>query len=189
MTCRPLNFLRRFRSDQDGNMMIEFVIFVPLLFTIFMTSVELGIYSMRQMWLDRGLDMTVRLVRLGTGATPDHDALKDMICERAGFIPDCSTSLKLEMQPVDPRNFTGIATPIDCVDKSQPVLPEDAPTEPRPCSRTLGYFTPVHERGTEWDNSDGNTQTIIKRRQWNDFMSLVRRKAALPRSLGLRARS
>ena len=64
MTCRPLNFLRRFRSDEDGNMMIEFVIFVPLLFTIFMTSVELGIYSMRQMWLDRGLDMTVRLVRL-----------------------------------------------------------------------------------------------------------------------------
>jgi hypothetical protein len=128
MTCRPLNFLHRFRNDEDGNMVIEFVIFVPLLFTIFMTSVELGIYSMRQMWLDRGLDMTVRLVRLGTGATPDHDALKDMICERAGFIPDCSTSLKLEMQPVDPRNFAGIATPIDCVDQSQPVLPEDAPT-------------------------------------------------------------
>lgn len=125
---RPLNFLKRFCRDEDGNMVIEFAIFVPLLFTIFLTSVELGIYSMRQMWLDRGLDMTVRLVRLGTGVNPDHDTLKDMICERAGFIPDCSASLKLEMQPVDPRSFAGITTPIDCVDKSQPVLPEDAPT-------------------------------------------------------------
>ncbi|WIY27534.1 DDE-type integrase/transposase/recombinase [Parasedimentitalea psychrophila] len=26
--------------------------------------------------------------------------------------------------------------------------------EPRPCSRTLGYFTPVHERGTKWDARD-----------------------------------
>ena len=26
--------------------------------------------------------------------------------------------------------------------------------ELRPCSRTLGYFIPVRERGTKWDNSD-----------------------------------
>jgi hypothetical protein len=52
MTCSPLNLLRRFCRDEDGNMMIEFVIFVPLLFTIFLTSVELGIYSMRQMWVE-----------------------------------------------------------------------------------------------------------------------------------------
>ena len=57
--------------------------------------------------------------------------------------------------------------------------------ELRPCSRTLGYFTPVRERGTKWDNSDGSTQTIIRRRQLSDCTSLGRRKAALPRSSGL----
>lgn len=128
MIRRSRKFLRRFRKDEDGQMMIEFVLLVPLIFTIFLTSVELGIYSMRQMWLDRGLDMTVRIVRLGTGTTPDHDDLKDMICARAGFIPDCANSLKLEMRPVDPRNFVALSLTPDCFDKSQPVLPEDAPT-------------------------------------------------------------
>ncbi len=31
--------------------------------------------------------------------------------------------------------------------------------ELRPCFRTLGYFTPVHERGTKWDNIDGTIRT------------------------------
>ncbi|XHY17826.1 hypothetical protein SuNHUV7_26260 (plasmid) [Pseudoseohaeicola sp. NH-UV-7] len=128
MTRAMFRFLRRFRKDEGGQLAIEFVIMVPLLFTVFLTSVELGIYSMRQMWLDRGLDMTVRLVRLNTGQVPDHDDLKDMICERAGFIPDCATSLKLEMRRVDPRNFVALSQTADCHDKSQPVLPENAPT-------------------------------------------------------------
>lgn len=128
MTRSMTRFLRRFGKDEDGQIMIEFAIMVPLIFTIFLTAVELGIYSMRQMWLDRGLDMTVRIVRLGTGQTPQHDDLKDMICANAGFIPDCSNSLKLEMRPVDPRNFVALSQTADCYDKSQPVLPEDAPT-------------------------------------------------------------
>jgi Flp pilus assembly pilin Flp len=127
MTHRMFKFLRRFRKDEDGQIMVEFAIMVPILFTIFLTSVELGVYSMRQMWLDRGLDMTVRLVRLGTGTTPTHDDLKDMICERAGFIPDCAANLKLEMRSVDPRNFVALAGQADCTDKSLPVLPENDP--------------------------------------------------------------
>jgi hypothetical protein len=65
----------------------------------------------------------------------------------------------------------------------------DEPTELRPCSRTLGYFTPVRERGSKWDNSDGSTQTIIRQGQLSDCMSLERRKAALPRSSESRVHS
>ena len=61
--------------------------------------------------------------------------------------------------------------------------------ELRPCCRTLGYFTPVRERGTKWDNIDAIIQTIIRQLQLSGYMSLVRRKAALPRSLGSLGRS
>ena len=66
---------------------------------------------------------------------------------------------------------------------------DEMQTELRPCCRTLGYFTPVRERGTKWDNIDAIIQTIIRQLQLSGYMSLVRRKAALPRSLGSLGRS
>ena len=62
-------------------------------------------------------------------------------------------------------------------------------SELRPFCRTLGYFTPVRERGPKWDNIDAIIQTIIRQLQLSGYMSLVRRKAALPRSLGSLGRS
>ena len=44
--------LRRFKRDEKGHMIVEFALVIPLVFTMFMTSVELGIYQMRQMFLD-----------------------------------------------------------------------------------------------------------------------------------------
>ena len=123
MKQRILTQLRRFRRDEDGQMLVEFALVIPLIFTIFMTSVELGIYQMRQMFLDRGMDLTVRQVRLNTGAAYTHTDLKLMICNFAGFLDDCDSQLKLEMNPVDLRNFTGFVGGADCTDASQPVQP------------------------------------------------------------------
>lgn len=113
--------LERFRRDESGQIAIEFVLIVPLLFSVFLSSIELGIYSMRQMWLDRGLDIAVREVRLSTGNAPDHDALKDIICEQAPFLPDCNARLKLEMVLVDPTAFAGLPAQPDCVDVEEEV--------------------------------------------------------------------
>lgn len=115
--------LRRFGRREDGQMLIEFALAIPLMFTLFLTSVELGIYQMRQMFLDRGVDMTVRMIRLNTGANYTHADLKDMICDYSGFLEDCDDSLKLEMNPVDPRAFSGFGGAADCHDQSQPVTP------------------------------------------------------------------
>ncbi|MEL7099235.1 MAG: TadE/TadG family type IV pilus assembly protein [Pseudomonadota bacterium] len=115
--------LRRFRKREDGQMVVEFALAVPLMFTMFLTSVELGIYSMRQTFLDRGMDMTVRLVRLNTGTTYTHNDLKQMICDFSGFLPECDTTLRLEMNPIDPRAFSGFGGSADCVDVSKPVEP------------------------------------------------------------------
>lgn len=108
---------------EDGSATIEFVILFPFFITIFLSAVELGMYTMRQAMLERGLDLAVRDVRLGTGVDFDHDALKDQICEYAGFIPDCDNGLRLEMIQIDLRtNVTIPATP-DCSDQSEPVSP------------------------------------------------------------------
>ncbi|MGB3245260.1 MAG: pilus assembly protein [Sulfitobacter sp.] len=116
--------LRRFRRDEDGSaIIIEFVIFVPLIFSMFLASVEMGVYSMRHMFLDRGLDITVRHIRLSTNKALRHGELKIMICENAGFLPDCMTTLKLEMTPLNPRAFAAFDQVPDCIDLSEPYEP------------------------------------------------------------------
>ncbi len=123
MTRSILDHLRRFGRDEDGNMTIEFVLAVPLIFTIFLTSVEMGIYAQRQMWLDRGLDIAAREIRVGTGQDLTHDELRTTICENAGFLPDCEQTLRLELFPVSVRNFQGFDSTADCVDISEPITP------------------------------------------------------------------
>lgn len=124
MITRLKKTLRRFRREENGAaMMIEFIIFVPLIFSAFLMAVEMGVYSMRQMFLDRGLDVTVRFVRLNTNTPLTHNQLKDMICENAGFLEDCDSTLRLEMEPLDPRAFATFPQNADCIDVSQPVTP------------------------------------------------------------------
>lgn len=131
---RPLfSRLRRFTRREDGSMTIEFVILVPALFSIFLASVEMGVYSMRQMFLDRGLDMTVRTIRLNTGIDQDGDGIidldharvKQMICANSGFlsggtVDNCAATMRLEMVERDPRAFVALDPVADCSD-----VPED----------------------------------------------------------------
>jgi hypothetical protein len=124
MIRRTRDFLRRFRRDEDGSsLLIEFCFFVPILFGAFLMSVELGIYSMRQMYLDRGLDIAVRYIRLNTGAPITHDQVKTLICDNAGFLEDCRSTLRLEMVALNPRNFSAFDQQADCVDTTQPIEP------------------------------------------------------------------
>lgn len=124
MTLRYPKFLRRFLRKEDGSaIVIEFVIFIPILFTAFLMATELGIYSMRQMFLDRGLDVAVRYIRLNTNTPITHKRVKDLICANAGFLEDCDETLRLELVPTSMRNFATLNSSIDCVDTSAPIQP------------------------------------------------------------------
>ncbi len=91
------SLLRRFRRDEDGSaMLMEFAIFVPLLFGAFLMAVEMGVYSMRQMYLDRGLDVAVRYIRLNTHQTFTHNDIKEMICNNTGWLENCDDTLRLD---------------------------------------------------------------------------------------------
>lgn len=122
---RPLTrFLRRFRRDEDGSaLVIEFCIFVPLLFGAFLMAVEMGVYSMRQMYLDRGLDIAVRYIRLNTSTNYTHADIKKIICNNTGWLENCDQTLRLEMVSVNPRQFSAFDQDPDCVDTSEPARP------------------------------------------------------------------
>ena len=115
---------RRFRREEDGSaLLLEFLVMVPLLFAALIMSVEMSFYAMRHMYLDRSLDMTVRYIRLNTNTPMTHPQIKDMICDAAGFIEDCDSTLRLEMIQVDPRNFAAFDQIPDCVDTSEDPKP------------------------------------------------------------------
>lgn len=116
--------LRRFRRDENGAApVLEFVIMFPLLIMLLLSAFELSIYAFRQNWLDRGLDLAVRDIRLNTGANYTHAQVKQMICDNSNFLADCTSHLKLEMNPVDPRGFVAFAGSADCVDTTGPLTP------------------------------------------------------------------
>ncbi|WP_322866546.1 TadE family protein [Aquicoccus sp. G2-2] len=114
---------RRFLSREEATATVEFAIIFPFYVTLFLSSVEMGMIQFRHSMLERGLDMAVRDVRLGTGTNPTQDNIKDSICHYAGVLPDCAANLRLEMVLVDPRNYTSPPANADCVDHSEDPKP------------------------------------------------------------------
>ncbi len=108
-------FLQRFRREESGNMTVEFALAIPLVFGIFLSTTEMGIYTMRQMFLDRGVDMAVRNVRLNTGQNLSHADLRDQVCNFAGFLADCENELTLTLTPIEVDTYAGPSgQPSDC---------------------------------------------------------------------------
>ncbi len=130
MMTRYTERLGRFRKQQDGNATIEFVILFPALMSLFLMGFEAGYYMVRNVMLERAVDISVRDVRLAMGGVPDFDALKQRICDEALILPDCVNSLQVEMQPVPagPDGISEMRQPVRCIDKESNVDPADGTT-------------------------------------------------------------
>lgn len=115
----------RFCRKEDGALAIEMVILLPAFGFILAGTVEMGLMNMRHAMLERGLDMTVREVRLSTGFTPDYASIKTSICDYSMF-NDCEDNLRLEMKVVDPRNYVGIEGTVDCHNAIETARPRRA---------------------------------------------------------------
>lgn len=120
---RAIRALRRFRHDTAGSGTVEFAIIVPLMLLILASSVELGLITVRQTMLDRAVDLTVRDIRLGTGANWQHSEIRDKICERTPLISNCAIELKLEMAQLDPYAPISIDDTPDCITSVEEVDP------------------------------------------------------------------
>ena len=125
MIRRLLGRLNPFRRGEDGSASIEFIVLLPGFILLFLSSFELGMLMTRHVMLDRGLDIAVRDVRLGTLPDPSHDGLVDRICEGVLVMKNCTTELKLEMRRVNPTTGAGttMAAGADCVNRDDPSAP------------------------------------------------------------------
>ncbi|WP_243405079.1 TadE/TadG family type IV pilus assembly protein [Pelagivirga sediminicola] len=119
---------------EDGNASIEFVILFPMYLALMAMSLELSMITLRQTLLERGLDIAVRDIRLGTGlyvqsyesqeendaaAERYHDKIKERICDEAFAFIDCENSIKLEMVRSDMRNLVKLGGDVMCTDREE----------------------------------------------------------------------
>lgn len=119
-------FGRKLR-EEDGQATIPFVIFLPFYMLMVMSALEMGILMLRQVMLERAVDLSVRDLRLGNWNNPTHDNFKKITCARAGIIPDCLDALVVELRPVDTTTWQPLSAGATCVDRANPMLPEDLP--------------------------------------------------------------
>lgn len=115
--------MQRFLRDDGGTASLEFVIVLPMYTAVIVMGVELGLVTMRHALLERGVDIAVREIRLGTGTAPQHDDIKDLICANSLMLLDCSNKLQLEMRSADIRAFNALDTSADCTDVAEPSKP------------------------------------------------------------------
>ncbi|MCF7700875.1 TadE/TadG family type IV pilus assembly protein [Loktanella sp. M215] len=115
--------LRRFRRSEAGTSTFEFMILFPVVWMMFGLTMESGMYSMQQVMLERGLDLTVRDVRLGVMDNPTRETLIAQTCAYALILNNCESSLRMEMIPADVRSWTAIPREVPCIDRSEVGIP------------------------------------------------------------------
>ena len=120
------NILRRvvrLRRREDGSATIEFVILYPIFMVLFLSGVESGVMMLRHAMLERGVDMSIRTLRLNTDSPPTFDELKSSVCNYAGLIKDCNEAVQIELVSVDTTNWTLAMDEIRCRDRDSDIDP------------------------------------------------------------------
>jgi len=118
---RPL--LRRFARSQIGSASVEFVIAVPLVLMFLFSAIDFGAVMLRQVFLDRSVDIAVRQVRLGNITGAQFSRFRDMICDNSFLIRDCRNAIAIELRPVDTQNWSGLDNPAQCVNRELELSP------------------------------------------------------------------
>ncbi|MFD2173630.1 hypothetical protein [Rhodobacter lacus] len=108
----------RLRAE-EGAVTIPALMWLVFFIGLMTASVELEMLTVKQTLLDRGVDMTTRILRLGIDDLPDHDTLKRSVCENMGFIGNCMDRLAIEVFPIDTTTWTSTgASEVMCTDST-----------------------------------------------------------------------
>ena len=118
------SWLRLKIRSEEGTSTIPFILFVPRFMALITSSLEMGRLLFRQMTLERGVDMAVRDLRLGSWAPTGSDQLKQRICNYSGGIPNCMSEMHLDLWIVSKQTWAPLTTgnPV-CVDRTAPIEP------------------------------------------------------------------
>ncbi|WP_372603659.1 TadE/TadG family type IV pilus assembly protein [Actibacterium sp.] len=154
---------------EDGSAAVEFVLFAPTFVFLFVSCFEVAFINIRQVMLDRALDLTVRELRLGRWPNPTIALVKDDICSHVGnLISDCSNQLMIELTPVPRSNWQLPDPGATCVDRAaemQPATTFDAGSENqmmivRACLLVDPFF-PGTELALMLESNQGDGHAIV----------------------------
>jgi Flp pilus assembly protein TadG len=105
---------RRFRRDETGTSTVEFVILFPMFMAIFFAAFESGYMMIRNVMLERSVDLAVRDLRLGTPAPPNATQFRDAVCENVYFIQNCQQVVRVQLAPVNMSTWAPLPGAPDC---------------------------------------------------------------------------
>ncbi len=114
--------LKNFKDDNRGAASVEFVMVAPLFIGLVLATFESGWMMTKSMMLERGLDSTVRELRLGLSAVQTHNEFKQKICDHSVLIKDCVNNIELELLPI--QTAADIPTSTKCRDRTATVQPQ-----------------------------------------------------------------
>lgn len=117
--------LRQLRWSEKGSSTIEFVILFPPFIIFFLSGIEAGLMMMRNALLERGLDLAVREIRIGTPVPPTFTEFRQDICDVAILVPNCMDNLQVELQVVDGTTWQPLDPTPRCIDRNQTIDPFD----------------------------------------------------------------
>jgi hypothetical protein len=120
MTRKPLH--RRFARNESGSATLEFVIMVPIVLTLLFSAIDFGVVMIRQVYLDRAVDMAAREIRLGQNVgTPAQ--FRQRICDRTIMVRECTQNLAVELRPINTASWAGLNAPAQCVNRDAEIAP------------------------------------------------------------------
>lgn len=115
--------LRHFSLREAGTATVEFVIIVPFILAMLFSSIDFGVVMLRQIFLDRAVNIAVRDVMLGNIASTGMAGLRTKICEGTVLIADCEASITIELRPINTNSWAGLNDPAQCVNRAANIAP------------------------------------------------------------------
>lgn len=114
-------WIGRFLKDRRGAASVEFVLVAPMYFALVLSTFEAGWLMTKSMMLERGLDQTIRELRLGLHSNPTHQHFKEIICSNAKILKNCRETMLLELVPIN--SAADVPTSTVCHDRTAAVSP------------------------------------------------------------------
>lgn len=110
-------------SSEEGNASVEFVLLFPLIFAMFVSSVDFSVMMLRQVFLDRAVDIALRDVRLGIIRPTGLDDFKRRICDNSALTPNCFENITVELRPISVADLNSFDPAARCVDRANNISP------------------------------------------------------------------
>ncbi len=112
-----------FWRREDGTATIEFALLVPVFLSVLIAGVEVGVLTARQTMLERGMEQTMRALRLGRVQPVTLDTLRESVCRNTVIIRDCQANLLVELRRLQPQNIALPSGSAPCINRDEETQP------------------------------------------------------------------